>query len=335
MAMADEYARLDDVIAAGPRGQLLAEAIRVLTEAARLTRPVLELDEQASETSGSPTYRESGRTEPDDWAEFVTQALAGAAANIGSVETVLAGRPGSWEADGVRQLLLSTVGHSAEYLAEHRTEPLVIDLYVDEVLVDVGHWKTYRDAEGELARRQREAGLTRDATPAELEQLPGSPIRFTRDWSDEQEQLAEQLFDLQERLEDQREADAAAYGAALADAIRAAAARQPGLTVPVDVRIDLDTIRPPGGGGGLWWGLADELLAQAIAATPVPGDGRPPLERLQPVVDQDDDAGVDLRACCDHQHVDHTDGQEDCPVTGCDCNGEGPTVAVDEQGRPL
>ena len=35
---------------------------------------------------------------PIDWAAFVTLALAGAAANIGSVYRILAGRPGSWEA---------------------------------------------------------------------------------------------------------------------------------------------------------------------------------------------------------------------------------------------
>src|SRR4051812_25004805 len=100
-----DLGRLEDVIAAGPRAQLLAEAIRVLTAAARLTRPVLERDEQASETEGTPVWADSGRTEPDDWAEFVSQALAGAAANVGGVETALAGRPGSWEADFTRQLL--------------------------------------------------------------------------------------------------------------------------------------------------------------------------------------------------------------------------------------
>jgi hypothetical protein len=47
---------------------------------------------------------------PIDWAEFVTLALAGAAANIGGNEQILACRPGSWEAERVRQTLQSTVG---------------------------------------------------------------------------------------------------------------------------------------------------------------------------------------------------------------------------------
>jgi hypothetical protein len=81
-----------------------------------------------------------------DWAEFVTLALAGAAANIGHVEAVLGGRPGSWEAEGVRQLLISTVGDDGRQLLRHRTEPLVIDLYVDEVLLDAGAWTAYDQA---------------------------------------------------------------------------------------------------------------------------------------------------------------------------------------------
>lgn len=76
--------------------QLLAAAVEVLTAAAR---------------------------RPGDWAEFVTLALAGAAANVGGVETALAGRPGSWEADGVRNLLYATVGHDEHDLQRHRTEP--------------------------------------------------------------------------------------------------------------------------------------------------------------------------------------------------------------------
>jgi hypothetical protein len=63
-------------------GPLLADAVRVLTTAARLARP-------------APGGSGEGWDEPVDWAEFVTLALAGAAANIGHVEAVLAGRPGS------------------------------------------------------------------------------------------------------------------------------------------------------------------------------------------------------------------------------------------------
>jgi hypothetical protein len=47
-----------------------------------------------------------------DGAEFITHLIATVAANLGSA----AGRPGSWEAAGVGDLLRSTVGYDDEYL---------------------------------------------------------------------------------------------------------------------------------------------------------------------------------------------------------------------------
>ncbi len=52
--------------------ELLAAAVEVLTEAARLQRPVLERDDAASTTAGHAVWAESDRSEPIDWAEFVT-----------------------------------------------------------------------------------------------------------------------------------------------------------------------------------------------------------------------------------------------------------------------
>src|SRR5207245_583386 len=74
--------------------ELLADAGRVLTEAA--SRATTRTDRNGRE-----------HRQPADFAEFVTHAVAGAAANIGGVEQILAGRPGSWEADHVRQMLHS------------------------------------------------------------------------------------------------------------------------------------------------------------------------------------------------------------------------------------
>src|SRR3954447_12534849 len=90
-----------------PRKQLLTGAVTVLTAAAR---------------TGS------------DFAEFLAHALAGAAANLGGIEELLARRPGSWEAHYIRELLTATVGHDEQYLHAHRTEPLVIRVHVDDVL---------------------------------------------------------------------------------------------------------------------------------------------------------------------------------------------------------
>lgn len=277
----------------GPRGrpadQVLVDAVRVLTEAARLTRPALERNGAASDAAGHPVWVESGRREPADWAEFVTLALAGAAANVGGIDTVLAGRPGSWEADGVRQLLTSTVGHDEEHLHGHRTEPVVVDLYVEEILVDRGVWTVYVEAQRELARRYDAIGMP-PASP-----VPGNPM-FKAGYAppepatEEQERQADAIAAAEERVEELREQDWTAYGQALEVAVQAAAQRLPGLQVPVVVRVDLHSFRPfQTGDEQEWtWNLADQLRTEAIDATPLPGDGRPPLDRLRPAASEHD-----------------------------------------------
>lgn len=114
--------------------------LRPETRAARLGRAI-----------GAPGGDE--RTEPIDFAEFVTLAVAGAAANIGGIDAVLAGRPGSWEADYVRNMLVSTVGEDAANLLEHRTEPLRVQVNIDEVLNDLDYWKLHDEATEEVTRR--------------------------------------------------------------------------------------------------------------------------------------------------------------------------------------
>ncbi len=65
----------------GRYSELMAQAVQVLTCAARLTW-------------SSPGADAEPTTARVDWAEFVTLALAGAAANVGSIEGALNGRPG-------------------------------------------------------------------------------------------------------------------------------------------------------------------------------------------------------------------------------------------------
>jgi hypothetical protein len=113
-----------------PTADVLADAIKVMSEAARLRRP------GSRRTATGGWEPDPHHTEPADWAEFVTLALAGAAANMGGIDVALAGRPGSWGADGVRQLLHSTVGVDEEHLWAHRREPLTMTVYVDELLAD-------------------------------------------------------------------------------------------------------------------------------------------------------------------------------------------------------
>lgn len=127
----------------------LGETIRALTDAARLPCPRLRLIDDG-------TWVEDNEAAPEqmDWAEFVTLAIAGAAANMGGVDAALAGRCDSWETQGLRQLLQSTVGADEARLWAHRTEPLEIAINIDELLLDrTGAWTAYDEAQSEINRR--------------------------------------------------------------------------------------------------------------------------------------------------------------------------------------
>lgn len=261
-----------------PREDILADAIRVLTEAARLSRPPPG-SAGAAQATGQPVPGTSGR-EPADWAEFVTHALAGAAANIGGIEAILAGRPGSWEADGVRNLLTSTVGHDEEHLLEHRTEALVVEVDIDELLTDLGAWERYDEASRELARRYDAIGIAA-VTGVHGDQLAEDGLRRLQLATEEQERQADSIAALEERLEQQRLEDWASYGRTLQTAIEAEAARLPGLTVPVIVRVQQECPPRADEQTGATWGVIDQLLTVAIQVTELPGHGRPPLSRLE------------------------------------------------------
>lgn len=99
--------------------ELLAEAVRVLTAAARLGRPEVAWVDVTVPIEDRRSV-ETGTLVPMDFADFAAQALSAVAANLGSSDALLAGRPGSWEADLVARLVKGTVGWSDEYLAEHR-----------------------------------------------------------------------------------------------------------------------------------------------------------------------------------------------------------------------
>jgi len=51
-----------------------------------------------------------------DFAGWLAVVLAGVAGQLGSSDALIAGRPGSWEAACVDQLVKGTVGHGDEYL---------------------------------------------------------------------------------------------------------------------------------------------------------------------------------------------------------------------------
>ncbi len=128
--------------------ELLAATITALTEAARLQLPARDPDGREESTL------DETRTEPIDWAEFVTLALTGAVANLGGVSRALRGRPGSWEEECLRGLLQGAVGDDPVTLLGHRTEPLLVVLRPAEILADLGYDAVYDESQ-RLLREQR------------------------------------------------------------------------------------------------------------------------------------------------------------------------------------
>lgn len=267
--------------------RLLAEAVRVLTSAARLSCTI---------QAGDATHERLA-----DVAEFVSLTVAGAAANVGSIEQLLAGRPGSWEADHVRNLLVSTVGADEGYLLEHRTEPITVVVNVDDLMNDLGVWELYEEAEQELSRR--EDVVAHSSTTEVL--------------SDDQEAMLDRLAALGARLEEQRAQEWAAYGDAFRANVHGAVAElMPTLAVPVEVIVNLGWQNSLGSGDSLgpdcllWHWARDKTalpgsgicLEDYPVGAPVPqverAAGRRPLDRVDAAGDHG--AGVsrnEARAC--------------------------------------
>ncbi len=105
------------------RETLYRQAVDALTAAAKLTRT----------TAG-------GSVEQGDFAEFLVQAVAAVAANLGSIEAVTAGRPGSWESALVHNILTGALSGdpSLSELLARRTSPIRIPLNVPDVVAAAG-----------------------------------------------------------------------------------------------------------------------------------------------------------------------------------------------------
>ena len=165
-----EYLTDDQAAIPRPYGEVLHDAVSVLTEATRLTNQPMRQDG----SGGWEPDPDPRSALPIDWGEFVTLALAGAAANVGSVEKSLAGRPGSWEAEVIRQALQATAFDNKDLL-RHRTEPVAVDLWVEDVLAttDDTTEEDYEAAELELHERY-------EAIP-DPDDLPTGPGPFSAD----------------------------------------------------------------------------------------------------------------------------------------------------------
>lgn len=217
-----------------------------------------------------------------DWAEFVTLALAGATANIGSVEKILQTRPGSWEAAGIRDLIHSTVGYEDNDLCRHRTTPVRVVVNIDNLLTDFGLWQLYDKAQSELIQRQ-EAIWTDEPQPAEDAQgtaQTGTELPVT---AAEQENALGEIDELMDRLERQRVQDWTAYAEAFTANVTAHAT-QLGLLVPVTTSTHLDWRGndPDSGDGNDETTIEYRLWAVARDSTPLPGSGLKPGDYADP-----------------------------------------------------
>lgn len=234
--------------------QLLTDAVAVLTEAAR--RRV---------TLGQGAEQEQVR--PADFAEFVSMALAGAAANIGGIENILAGRPGSWEAGYVRDLLVSTLCEDERYLMEHRTEPLHVLINVERILGELGYSELDDDAEADM--------LSRESVIVGCSPGPGHEWPLTG----EQQEGLDRLTALRDRLTALRERESAAYGQALAAALhRLVPEILPGLRVAVEVEVQLAWAPRDADAGWDWDSPEVRLLERAQMEILLPGSGIAPKD---------------------------------------------------------
>lgn len=110
----------------------VAVAIRALTTAAHRRRLV-----------GAGTPEE--HNEPVDAAEMLCQVVTSVAANLGGVDQLLAGRPGSWEASYIGQIVTSTAGVDEQELMRWRTEPVRLEFDVEDAFMDLGIYQMYEE----------------------------------------------------------------------------------------------------------------------------------------------------------------------------------------------
>jgi hypothetical protein len=272
--------------------ELLGDAVRVLTEAGRLRRPVLVPDEDTQRWVRDPV-----RTEPADFAGFLTLAVAAAAAAVGGVEELLEGRPGSWEAGYVRNMLHSTVGFEEAQLLEHRTEPVVLTVNAEAILWDLGIGVLYEESLGELQRKECAIGVacvlgddgaiapvdagSAPLTPEEQARFredcgegwlrPGVRVTFFR--TSEEEAEFDRLCQLEERVEELRERETAEFGEAFRGSVLAELERAPipGLRAPVQIHVRLDGLGQAPEEG--FPGFARRLFEAAWLGTALPGSG--------------------------------------------------------------
>ena len=78
-------------------------------------------DPGSSDYTGAAHAAGSRRSPPRRLRRWLAGVLATVAADLGSTRALVAGRPGSWEAEHVRGLVNGRVGWDDEYLEHYKT----------------------------------------------------------------------------------------------------------------------------------------------------------------------------------------------------------------------
>lgn len=191
--------------------QLRRVAIDVLTA---IATGATEKGQAEANGAAGPTWSDGV-----DFAEALAGIVAAVAANVGSIERLLARRPGSWESGLVHQLVAGTVGEDYANLLEHRTVEVVVPLNVLDLAWQEPAFpnvETALDDAYDVAASQGDEHAETDAEDAVL-------TAYATVY--------------------------ASYAQAFADAAVAAAAQMRGLRVPVRV-VALHDPRQLFGGGG-------------------------------------------------------------------------------------
>lgn len=233
----------------GEYDRLWNEAVTTLTAAVRLTHP----------NDGAI-----------DFADFLARALASVAGNVGSIWRVTAGRPGSWESDLLNQLLEGSLGDDPDDLLAARTEPVIVQLNVSQLVTDAQY-------EGSAAEeRAQKLPVFETALDALGSEVLGD------DPTEEQEQAFDiAAADLRRRYTKAYET----YAQRFTTAVRDAAADLSALRVPIEVSATTDP-------DASWWqpediknpdewldeDQGDDELAKQLWATARANVGLPTLE---------------------------------------------------------
>lgn len=210
------------------------------------------------------TYQTDHGAHPVDFADALAHILASVTANVGSIDTLLAGRWGSWEADAVRTLVDGTVGPDGEQLPYYRTDPIRVWIDPEAHLSDVlgarwyEAWDAVTDLAGQVAENAYREAVQRHAddprvVPEERRQLMDHALRphttEQQKVTAELRQEAAYLREVEPGLRAAQDAETALiaeldrqvreYGEALLAAAQAEATRL-GYTVPVLDTMDYD-----------------------------------------------------------------------------------------------